>query len=249
MVRVREQLTLALGCDPGFSKAHSKMSWSYLVDAYYGWAADHDATMETARQWAVRALASDDGDSWSHWAFAAWHMLSSSHAVALEAFRRALDCNPNDAEVMMDYALCLSYAGRAEEAIAQAQRAMRLNPHHHDWYRLQLGQIRFDARQYDKAIAAFASLRTLDCAIMRLYQAASLAAAGNPPEAAISVRRALDLDPGATLEKWTGPRLAPYAMADARDHLRENLRRAGLPERAAPRADGTMGTPPRDAAS
>ncbi|MBI2719437.1 MAG: tetratricopeptide repeat protein [Rhizobiales bacterium] len=200
-----------------------------MVDASYGWAEDHDAAMEKGREWAVKAIVADDADSWAHWAFAGYHVLTLNHGVALEAYRTALACNPNDAEVMTDFALCLSYAGRAEEGIEKALKAMRLNPHHHDWYKSQLGQIYFDARQYDKAIATFANLRTLDSAIMRVYQAASFAAAGNLPQAQKSVQRVLDLDPGASLQKWTDPKLAPYGDASYLEHFRQALAKAGLP--------------------
>ncbi len=230
----REHLARAIECDPGLAKAYSKMALGHIVDACCGWADDYDVSMELARQWAVKALACDDGESWSHWAFANYHLYSMNHGVALEAFRKALDCNPNDAEVMTDYGLCLTYAGRAEEGIEHARKAMRLNPFHYEWYISQLGQIYFDARQYDKAIATFASLRSLDSAIMRVYQAASFAAAGNQQQAQKSVQRALELDPGATLQKWTDPKLAPYGDAAYLEHFRQNLRKAGLPERATP---------------
>ena len=175
----------------------------------------------------MKAIACDDGDSWSHWAFANYHLYTLNHGVALEAFRKALDCNPNDADVTTDYALCLSYAGRAEEGIEHARKAMRLNPYHYEWYTSQLGQIYFDARQYDKAIATFASLRSLDSAIMRVYQAASFAAAGNLQQAQKSVKRVLELDPGATLEKWTDPKLAPYGDAAYLEHLRAESPQGG----------------------
>ncbi|RUW72572.1 tetratricopeptide repeat protein [Mesorhizobium sp. M4B.F.Ca.ET.143.01.1.1] len=229
----REHLTRAIECDPRLAKAYSKMAMSHTVDACCGWADDHDASMELARRWAVKAIACDDGDSWSYWAFANYHLYTLNHGVALEAFRKALECNPNDADVTTDYALCLSYAGRAKEGIEHARKAMRLNPFHYEWYTSQLGQIYFDARQYDKAIATFASLRSLDSAIMRIYQAASFAAAGNQQQAQKSVKRAVELDAGATLEKWTDPKLAPYGDAAYFEHFRKNLRKAGLPERAA----------------
>lgn len=234
MVRVRALLMTAIDIDPGLVKAYSKIAWTYLVDALCGWAEDLDKALEEARQWALKAIACDDGDSWAHWAFAGYHMLTSSHGIAIEIFERALDCNPNDAEVMIDYALCLSYAGRAEEGIERALTAMRLNPHHHDWYKSQLGQIYFDAHRYDEAIATFASLRSLDSALMRVYQAASFAAVGNERQAQKSVQRVLELDAGATLEKWTDPKLAPYGRASYLDHFHKYLRKAGLPERAAP---------------
>ncbi|WP_320261533.1 winged helix-turn-helix domain-containing protein [Mesorhizobium dulcispinae] len=233
----REYLARAIECDPTLAKAYSKMALSHLVDACFGWADDYDVSMELARRWAVKAIACDDGDSWSHWAFASYHLYTANHGVALEAFRKALECNPNDAEVTTDYALCLSYVGRGEQGIEQAQKAMRLNPYHYEWYTSQLGQIYFDARHYDKAIATFASLRSLDSAIVRIYQAASFAACGNLQRARKSVERALELDAGATLEKWTDQKLAPYGDAVYLEHFRKNLRRAGLPERAAPRVD------------
>jgi TolB-like protein len=232
-ILAREYLAKAIECDPGLAKAYSKMALGHIVDACCGWADDYDVSMEQARQWAVKAIACDDGESWSHWAFANYHLYTLNHGAALAAYRKALDCNPNDAEVMTDYALCLSYAGRAEEAIEYARKAMRLNPFHYEWYTSQLGLIYFDARQYDNAIATFASLRSLDSAIMRIYQAASFAAAGNQQQAQKSVKRALVLDAGATLEKWTDSKLAPYGDAACLEHFRKNLRIAGLPERAA----------------
>ncbi len=234
--RAREELAMAIECDPRLAKAYSKMSLSHTVDAYCGWADDYAASMELARQWAMKAIACDDGEAWSHWAFASFNLYSLNHGVALEAFRKGLDCNPNDAEVMTDFGLCLSYAGRAEEGVEYALKAMRLNPFHYEWYTAQLGQIYFDAGQYDKAIATFAALRSLDSAVLRLYQAASFAAAGNRQQARTSVQRARELDRGATVGKWTDPKLAPYADAIAREHLRQNLRKAGLPERAASRS-------------
>jgi TolB-like protein len=237
-ILAREHLAKAIERDPGLAKAYSKMSLSHTADACLGWSDDFDASMELARQWAVKAIACDDGESWSHWAFANYHLYKLNHDVALDAFRKALDCNPNDAEVMTDYALCLSYAGRADEGTEHARKAMRLNPYHYEWYTSQLGQIYFDARQYDKSIATFASLRSLDSAIMRIYQAASFAAAGNQQQAQKSVKRALELDPGATLEKWTDPKLAPYGDAAYLEHFRKNLRMAGLPERDAQRREG-----------
>jgi TolB-like protein len=228
----REHLTRAIECDPGLAKAYGKMALTHLTDACCGWAEDYDASIELGRQWAVKAIACDDGEAWSHWAFASYHLYTLNHGAALEAFGRALDCNPNDAEVTTDYAFCLSYAGRAEEGIEHALKAMRLNPFHYEWYTAQLGLIYFDAHHYDKALATFASLRSVDSAIMRVYQAASFAAAGNLLRAQDSVARALELDPGTTLEKWTDPKLAPYANAACRNHLQDNLRKAGLPSRS-----------------
>lgn len=233
MEGVRKLLGQAIACDPGFAKAYGKMAWSHMIDAMYGLVDDYDAAMEKGREWALKGVGVDDTDSWALWALAGHDMLSNRHEQALEEFRRAVDSNPNDAEVITDFSLCLSYAGRAAEGIDWAHRAMRLNPHHHEWYTAQLGQLYFDARRYDMAISTFARLRNMDSALLRIYQAASFAALSRIDEASASIRRALELDPESSLEKWTGARLAPYAREEDRNHLREHLIAAGLAERAA----------------
>jgi adenylate cyclase len=230
MLAARGLLTKAIERDPGFAKAYGKLAWSHMVDSSYAFSDDYEGSMEKAREWAVKAVAVDDGDSWAHWALGSYHMFSQRHELALEEFQKALDCNPNDAEVITDYGLCHSYAGQAEEGIEIALKAMRLNPYHQDWYTSQLGQLYFDARRYDKAIATFASLRWLDSAIMRVYQAASFAMLDRKADAAASVRRALELDPKASIEKWGDIRLAPYAKEVYLQHFRTALRKAGLPE-------------------
>ena len=233
MEQVRKLLSQAIACDPSFAKAYGKMAWSYMIDAMYGLVDDYDMAMEKGREWALKGVSIDDSDSWAWWALAGHDMLSNRHQQAMEAFLRAVDSNPNDAEVITDFSLCLSYAGHAAEGIEWAHKAMRLNPHHHEWYTAQLGQLYFDARSYDMAISTFARLRSMDSALMRIYQAASFAALSRMDEAATSIRRALEIDPGSSVEKWTGARLAPYAREEDRDHLRKYLLEGGLVERAA----------------
>jgi hypothetical protein len=63
-----------------------------------------------------------------------------------------------------------------------------------------------------------------------VYQAASFAMLDRKAEAAASVRRALELDPKASIEKWGDVRLAPYAKDVDLQHFRTALRKAGLPE-------------------
>lgn len=228
MEQVRKLLSQAIECDPSFAKAYGKMAWSYMIDAMYGLVDDYDNAMEKGREWALKGVGIDDTDSWALWALAGHDMLSNRHEQALEAFRRAVDSNPNDAEVITDYSLCLSYAGHAADGVEWAHKAMRLNPHHHEWYTAQLGQLYFDARRYGMAVSTFARLRNMDSALMRIYQGASFAALSRMEEASGSIRRALELDPESSIRKWTGARLAPYAREGDRDHLRKHLLAAGL---------------------
>ena len=135
-----------------------------------------------------------------------------------------------DADVLTDVGFCLSYAGRAEEGLESAHKAMRLNPHYPAWYLMQLGQIYFDARRYEEAVATFERLHGLETTNIRLYSAASHAALGHAGEARKAIAQALELDPQATLQKWTDVKMAPYGDPKDLEHFRKHLRKAGLPD-------------------
>jgi adenylate cyclase len=61
-----------------------------------------------------------------------------------------------------------------------------------------------------------------------IYFASSQAAIGNIGEAKEAIRRTLEHDPEATIEKWTQPRVCPYRNSEDVEHLSINLRKAGL---------------------
>lgn len=163
-------------------------------------------------------------------ALAALFVFTMQHERGLSEFQRAIELNPNDAEVLTDFGLFLSYAGRATEGLELAQKAMRLNPHFPQWYVAQLGQIYFDARRYEEAITAFRSLSNFDTIDVRPYLAASHAHLGHFEEARRAIARAIQLDGKATLAKWGSVRMAPYKSAEDLEHFRDGLRKAGLPE-------------------
>ena len=220
----------AIRLDPNYAKAYSKLAWVHIIDAAYGWSEDYDASMAKGLEAAKKGVEQDDDESWAHWALAGYYWFASRHDLAFAAFDKALSLNSNDAEILMDYGLCLSYAGRAEEGLALAERGMRINPHFPEWFLIELGQIYFDARQYEKAVDTFDSLRKIETTLVHLYLAASHAALGNADAARASIARVLALDPKATLQRWTSKELAPYKYPEDVEHLRVNLEKAGLPE-------------------
>ena len=152
-----------------------------------------------------------------------------AHDRAISAYQRALELNPNDADVLNDFGQCLSFAGRATEGVEVVHRAMRLNPHYPDYWIMQLGPIYFDARRYEDAISTLEKLHSKEIGI-QLYLAASHAALGHKDQARATMASVIRLDPLATLERLAPTFLAPYKNASDRDHLRENLVKAGLPE-------------------
>jgi adenylate cyclase len=227
--RGREFFEEAVRLDPNYAKAYAKLAWGHIEDAYQGWSEDYEESLAKGLEFANKAIQCEDEESWGHWALAGYYIFTMQHDRALAEFQRAIELNPNDADVLNDVGFCLSYAGRAEEALDSVHKAMRLNPHYPEWYSMQLGQIYFDARQYEEAVVTFENLRSLETVISRLYLAASHAALGHTDEAQKAIGRILELDPQATLQKWTNVKMAPYKDPKDLEHIRENLRKARLP--------------------
>ena len=216
--------------DPNYAKPLAKIAWSHIIDCYFGWSSNPQASMKVGLEFARKAVSTDPDEPWAYWALSGYYQHKGDFERAIAGYEQALELNPNDADVVTDYGWCLSFAGRAEEGLAMAQRAMKLNPHHPDWYIFQFAQLQFNAKKYRDAVNTTKRLREVDTAGAQLYLAASYAALGEVKNAGMAVTRALELDPQASVERYTSREMAQYQVAADLDHFRDCLRKAGLPE-------------------
>lgn len=223
-----DHFTRAIVIQPRYAKAHAKLAWAHLINMSLGWTDDEVATLKKAREAADAAVHADDAEAWGHWAVAGCAISDRQHDRALTNMRRALELNPNDADVLTDMGLFCSWAGKSEDGLACALRAIKINPHHPEYYADQLGEIYFDARQYENAIRTLDGLRTVCTPYTLIYLAASHAALGNLEAARAFVRKLLASEPQSTVSYWTN--LVPYREDHDRDHVAVNLRLAGLRE-------------------
>jgi len=228
--RARDCFREAIVLDSAYGKAYAKIAWAHICDVWLGWSENPADSMAKAMEFATLAVARDDDEAWGHWALAGYHLFGQQHDRAIAAYRKALELNPNDADVLNDFGQCLSFAGRAKEGVEIVRKAMRLNPHYPEYWVMQFGPILFAARQYEEAVTTLESLRLLDTINIHLYLAASHAALGHASQARKAVGRVIEADPQATLQKVTSAELAPYKDQKDLEHFRENLRKAGLPE-------------------
>ena len=218
----------AIDLDPCYGKAYAKLAFTYLLDALFGWNDDYEGSMAKAQEIAEKGIDREDDESWLHWALGLCHFYGLRYDLGLAELERAIELNPNDADVLTDAGYISSYAGKAEEGVELASHAIRLNPYCPKYYYAQYGQILFDARKYEDAISAIEGTGDFETILSCLYLAASQAALGNDSKAKAAIARVLKHDSEATIKKWAQPGMAPYRNAEDVEHFCENLRKAGL---------------------
>jgi TolB-like protein/Flp pilus assembly protein TadD len=226
--RAKEYFEEAIRMNPNYGKAYAKLAWAYILDATEGWRDNYEDLMAKGLEAATKGVEIEDEESWVHWSLGACYFYAMQHDLGLAEFERAIELNPNDADVLADAGFYFTYAGKAEEGVELIYQAMRINPHYPEYYLVQLGQVLFDAHKYEEAIATFARLRNVETLISCLYLAASQAALGKIDKAKEAIKRVLEHDPEATIEKWTRPRMTPYNNHEDAEHFGQNLRKAGL---------------------
>jgi len=116
----------ALAITPDYGQAHSLLAWALLHPPFGG--SDLKGFLQEAFAEAAAALGVDERDAWAHLTrgITLWRM--RRHGEAEQAFRRALDFNPNFALALAFLGCPLAVRGAVEEAITSAERALRLSP-------------------------------------------------------------------------------------------------------------------------
>jgi eukaryotic-like serine/threonine-protein kinase len=217
MKRSIELFQQAIDLDPTYALAYAGMADTYLNLGGWGQLAPHDA-YPRAKAAAARALQIDDSLAEAHIALAmATKEYDWDFARAEKAYRRALELNPNYAVAHMWYGECVAAVGRHPEAIAEFQRALKLDPlsliinatlGRHGY---------FFARQYDQAIEQCQKTIDMDPHfwVAHHFLGGVYAATGRLQEALAAFTRARQLEP--SLETISGLGLT-YGRLGQRDN-------------------------------
>ena len=145
----------AIAIQPDYAEAYAALSMALYDYAEAGGPAPSDRI----RSAAFKALELDPGLADAHAAVGRVSAHEWQWERAEQAYRRAIDLNPESQYTCFCYAALLSVLGRHGEAVALAQRAAKANPLVSVSY-ANLGMRLYEARRYPEAEAAFR--RTLD---------------------------------------------------------------------------------------
>ncbi len=151
----------AIEKDPTYALAYAGLADSYAILFLYAGLPSSE-TFPKAKAAALKALEIDDTLAQAHATLAHTHQFFDWDLSAAEKeFRRAIELDPKYPTAHQWYSLYLSWLGRHEQAIAEAERANELDP-----LSLIISSTRafvfYDARQYDRAIEAARKTLELD---------------------------------------------------------------------------------------
>jgi serine/threonine protein kinase/tetratricopeptide (TPR) repeat protein len=136
---------------PPYAAAWAGLSESWTSLGFMG-ARPWKDVREQAREAAMKAIAIDNASSDAHAAFAVFSLVDWDWKTAEDEDRTAIALNPGYPTSHMSYGTVLRYQGRAAESIAQARRAVELDPL--DPLNSQvLAEAYLSARRYDEAVA------------------------------------------------------------------------------------------------
>ena len=220
-------LDRAIALDPNYAHAHAWKGCVLGQTYVHGWCTDRDATLHEVQRELDVALTLDDNDADVHRILAALSLVRGNHDRAAHHQERALALNPNYDLVVVQQGELLTWMGRPEEGIDWIKRAMRLNPHHPERFWNHLGRAYFVAHKYAEAVEAFSRIARPDHT-HHAFLAAALAKMGNKTAAPAHAQEAMRLDPGFSAERYLAT--LHYRQDSDREHHREALRKAGLPE-------------------
>lgn len=181
--------------------------------------------LEEATALAAAAVERDPDDARGHREAGFAKLYRKHHDDSLECFRRAVDLNPHDADLLADYADALAHAGDPAAGLDAIGRALRLNPVPPDYYHWVRGSIFYQVAQFEDALAALAPVAR-NPATARLL-AASAARAGDREAAELYARAVRETFPDFRTEQlWN---IVPNRNSDDTRNLIDGLRAAGLP--------------------
>ena len=117
----------ALQIDPENIRALSYLSFKFIHRVAYFASPDRQADLRRADELASLAIKIDPDYSPAHTAKGDVHVLAGRYREAIDSYRRALMLVPSS--IQPGLALAYTYVGEPEQAIAYADKAMRLSPH------------------------------------------------------------------------------------------------------------------------
>jgi adenylate cyclase len=210
--------------DPDYGRCYAGMSRTFNLAWRYDWTPDPAAALNRAVALANAAIGYDSLDARGYGELGFACLFKKQHESSVAAYERAIELNPNDADILAEMSLSLSYSGQGERGIQLMKRSMRLNPYYPDWYIWYLGNEFFTIGDYVETVRTLDKMR--DKSEAHRLLASTHALLGQMPEARYHAGQVLAVHPDFSLENWR--KVPPDKDTATLDRFIEGLRKAGL---------------------
>jgi adenylate cyclase len=217
----------ALVEDPNSAQIHAMLANVHAIEGRFYWTGDRDRSLQQAKEHADRALAiaDDNADAWG--ALGYWHMSNLRLDEAAAAYAQAVALAPDHADLHALYALALTFAEKPDDAVREAQTAMRLNPLDPGWYHGVLGHALRYAGRFEEAASILSEYNRQSPGFGLVDLTLTFADMGDMDKARSHAKALLAARPEFTVEAWARTQNCADAQRLAVD--RRSLIDAGLP--------------------
>jgi adenylate cyclase len=210
--------------DPDFGRCYAGMSRTFNLAWRYHWTPQPELALDKAVDLANAAIGYDNLDARGYGELGFACLYKKQHDSSLAAYERAVQLNPNDADILAEMGDSLVYSGHAQRAVELLKRAMRLNPFHPDWYLWYLGDAHFHLRDYEETIQTLLKMR--DQSEAHRLLASSYAHLDQIREAQHHAKQLLQIHPNFSIAHWRN--VPPNKNPEELDLFIDGLRKAGL---------------------
>ena len=108
--------------DPRFGRSYAGMSRTYNLAWRYRWADSPESSLDTAVELAVEAIKRDNLDARGHSELGFACLYKKQHEASITAYERAVELNPNDADILADMGDSLTASGFPDRAVEMIRR-------------------------------------------------------------------------------------------------------------------------------
>jgi adenylate cyclase len=221
----------AIDLDPEYGGAYILLGFTHLDDIWFNRTRDRAQSLQTAEQYAQKAIDVSGQDADTQRLFSMVFLLRNEHEKAFIEAQKAIELSPNSAEDHWWLGVVLRFAGRYNEAILSLEKAIRLNPRAPIMYLNNLAYACAFSGQYEKAIQLWnrAIERNPDYRFAYGGLTYAYQMLGNETKARESAAEVLRIKPNYSVERDAG-KANPFKDADLKKRYIDALRKAGLPD-------------------
>ena len=212
---------------PDLAVGYRHLGWYHYFLA--AWGKSPRENLKKAYGFALKAISLDEYDGMSHGLLGNVYLRMRQHEKAIAAGKRAIELDPNGADVHMFLGYTLNFAGRPDEAIGYLNKAIRLNPFPPYYIPKSMGHSYLLRGHYEKALTEYKKALQLAPKAPEVHAllAVNYILLGREEEAHASAEKTLELVPNASLSFFAKK---PYKNQADLELILDAMRKAGFPE-------------------